>query len=121
MAHGIRMAYSYLSYEGDVFCLTGPWVLVVRHMLSELTSLFIMPKDYQLLNFFKLFFLLIFSLNTASQIVRKYGKKNVIEDPEYLKRSGKSTNYNLIQFDNSSDLTQVCWRLQGFSIKKIPH
>ena len=48
-------------------------------------------------------------------------RKNVIEDPEYLKRSGKSTNYNLIQFDNSSDLTQIYWRLQGFPIKKIPH
>ena len=48
-------------------------------------------------------------------------RKNVIEDPEYLKRSGKSTNYNLIQFDNSSDLTQIYWRLQGFPINKIPH
>ena len=76
-----HMAYSYLSYEGDVFCLTSPSVLVVRHMLSELTSLIIMPKDYQLWNFFKLFFLLIFSLNTASEIIRKYGKEKCYWGP----------------------------------------
>lgn len=38
----------------------------------------------------------------------KMMRKSVIKEPEY----------NLVWFDNASDLTQTCWKLQGFFMRK---
>ena len=34
-------------------------------------------------------------------------RKSVVEEPEYHRRGDKSTIANLVQFDNSSDLTHI--------------
>ena len=43
--------------------------------------------------------------------------KNVIEEHEYHGERSRE-HYNLLRFDNSSDFTQNCWKLQGFPITK---
>ena len=61
---------------------------------------------------------IFFSSNTLSHNIRKNGKKKRYWRT-WISQERWHEHYNLMRFDNSSDFTQICLRLQGFPIRKV--